>query len=86
MYVKLAKRIITTGTAGGYDSLRHCPDISETEFYYCMSRDGNRFGKKYASLSKRKAFENITFSKAFVAPPVGLEPTTLRLTAACSTN
>ena len=45
----------------------------------------------HSNTTRRKA--NITEKKhlrlqvlLFMAPPVGLEPTTLRLTAACSTN
>ena len=37
-----------------------------------------------AFLFKRK--RDAVFDVSFLAPPVGLEPTTLRLTAACSTN
>ena len=33
-----------------------------------------------------KNLENVVFSRFLLAPQVGLEPTTLRLTAACSAN
>ena len=49
----------------------------------------------FASVAKKEGYEQIAalFLKtadkvdcSFLAPPVGLEPTTLRLTAACSTD
>ena len=37
-------------------------------------------------LKKEKALNPLRFKASALAPPVGLEPTTLRLTAACSTD
>ena len=39
-----------------------------------------------AVLKKEKALNPLRFKASEMAPPVGLEPTTLRLTAACSTD
>jgi hypothetical protein len=39
-----------------------------------------------AILEKGKALNPLRFKASEMAPPVGLEPTTLRLTAACSTD
>ena len=40
----------------------------------------------YFVFINNKSPGSMTTSRAFLAPPVGLEPTTLRLTAACSTK
>ena len=37
-------------------------------------------------LKKEKALNPLRLKASEMAPPVGLEPTTLRLTAACSTD
>ena len=37
-------------------------------------------------LKNKKALNLLRFKASEMAPPVGLEPTTLRLTAACSTD
>ena len=47
--------------------------VSTVPIYNCM-----------LILDKRKTSQQML--RGFVAPPVGLEPTTLRLTAACSTD
>ena len=39
-----------------------------------------------AILEKGKALNPLRLKASEMAPPVGLEPTTLRLTAACSTD
>ena len=39
-----------------------------------------------AILEKGKALNPLRFKASEMAPPVGLEPTPLRLTAACSTD
>ena len=43
-------------------------------------------GRRFGSASKVKKSRKTGVSLLFLAPPVGLEPTTLRLTAACSTD
>ena len=43
-------------------------------------------GRRFGSASKVKKSRKTGVFLLFLAPPVGLEPTTLRLTAACSTD
>ena len=42
--------------------------------------------KKEEGIRKKEEPVNLIVYRLILAPPVGLEPTTLRLTAACSTD
>ena len=44
------------------------------------------FLKKGVNQKITKPLKNVVFSRVSVAPQTGLEPVTLRLTAACSTD
>ena len=54
-----------------------------------FAKFANKFGaacRWFKSIDRRKNTEHTNVYSVFLAPQVGLEPTTLRLTAACSTN
>ena len=60
----------------------------ETVHRTVSTKFANKFGAacRWFELIKEKNTEYTNVYSVFLAPQVGLEPTTLRLTAACSTN
>ena len=66
-----------------------CATCYETVLRTVSTKFANKFGaacRWFESIDRIKNTEHTNVYSVFLAPQVGLEPTTLRLTAACSTN
>ena len=66
-----------------------CATCCETVHRTVSAKFANKFGaacRWSESIDRMKNTEHTNVYSVFLAPQVGLEPTTLRLTAACSTN